>query len=280
MGRRALRRRLCWPLTDLQEIEERHRAVGGLVEDRTAADRIRDALGGMNDVARIAGRVAVRRATPRDVVALGRTVRQAAPVIEILAERPAFAAVPRRLEAAADRLAPLAARIATTCVEDAPAHLRDGGLVRDGVDGPLDEARSLERDANSWLAAYQARIVEATGIGSLKVGFNKVFGYYIEVSKANETRIPADFVRKQTLKNAERYITDELKTFEDKVLTAGARALEREKIVWDGCAPSSTTRAGSNWRRPAIRSWTPRCATDSYPTTPGSGPRRRRRRSR
>ena len=232
MGRRTLRQRLCWPLTDLTEIESRHRAVGGLVEDRTAADRIREALTGMNDVARIAGRVAVRRATPRDVVALGRTVRQATPVTEILAERPAFSAVHRRLEAATDRLAPLAQRIAATCVDDPPAHLRDGGLIRDGVDPALDDARTLERDANGWLADYQAQIVEQTGIGSLKVGFNKVFGYYIEVSKANETRIPADFVRKQTLKNAERYITDELKRFEDKVLTAGARALEREKIVF------------------------------------------------
>ena len=241
MGRRSLRQRLCWPLTDIAEIEERHRAVGGLVEDRTAAERIRDALAGMNDVARIAGRVAVRRATPRDVVALGRTVRHAAPIVEILAERPAFAAVHRRLEAAADRLAPLAARIGSTCVDEAPAHLRDGGLIRDGVDAALDEARSLERDANSWLAEYQARIVESTGIGSLKVGFNKVFGYYIEVSKANETRIPPDFVRKQTLKNAERYITDELKTFEDKVLTAGARALEREKIVFADLCDGITT---------------------------------------
>ncbi len=232
MGRRSLRQRLCWPLTDLSEIESRHRAVGGLVEDRESADRIRSALAGMNDVARIAGRVAVRRATPRDVVALGRTVRHAEPVVELLAERPAFEAVHHRLQATIDRLAPLAERIAVTCVEDAPAHLRDGGLVRDGVDEALDEARSLERDANSWLAEYQARIVDSTGIGSLKVGFNKVFGYYIEVSKANETRIPPDFVRKQTLKNAERYITDELKSFEDKVLTAGARALEREKIVF------------------------------------------------
>ncbi len=232
MGRRALRHRLCWPLVQVEEIESRLRAVGGLVEDRDAADAIRDALFGMNDVARIAGRVAVGRATPRDVVALGRSVAAAGPIVEILAQRPAFAAVHDRLESAAARLTPLADRIAATCVDDPPAHLRDGGLVRDGVDAELDEARSLERDATSWLAVYQAQIVEETGIGSLKVGYNKVFGYYIEVSKANDTKVPAGFVRKQTLKNAERYITDELKTFEDKVLTAGARGLEREKIVF------------------------------------------------
>lgn len=234
MGRRSLRHRLCWPLVQVSEIDARLRAVGGLVEDRDAADAIRDALLGMNDVARIAGRVAVGRATPRDVVALGRSVAAATPIVDLLAARPAFAAVHDRLESAAARLAPLADRIAATCVDDPPAHLRDGGLVRDGVDEALDEARSLERDATSWLVDYQAKIVEETGIGSLKVGFNKVFGYYIEVSKANDTKVPAGFVRKQTLKNAERYITDELKTFEDKVLTAGARGLEREKIVFAG----------------------------------------------
>ena len=233
MGRRSLRRRLSWPLLQVEEIEARLRAVGGLVEDRDAADAVRDALSGMNDVARIAGRVAVGRATPRDVVALGRSVRAARPVVELLADRPAFQAVHDRLESTVVGLEPLATRIDATCVDDPPAHLRDGGLVRDGVDERLDEARGLERDATSWLADYQARIVEETGIGSLKVGFNKVFGYYIEVSKANDAKIPAGFVRKQTLKNAERYITDDLKTFEDKVLTASARALEREKVVFD-----------------------------------------------
>ena len=232
MGRRALRRRLCWPLIGVAEIQARHRAVGGLIEDREAADAIRAGLAGMNDVARIAGRVAVGRATPRDVVALGRSVQAAQPIVELLAERPAFAPVHDRLEATINALTPLAERIATTCIDDPPAHLRDGGLVRDGIDEALDEARSLERDATSWLVGYQAKIVEETGIGALKVGFNKVFGYYIEVSKANDARIPPGFVRKQTLKNAERYITDELKVFEDKVLTAGARGLEREKIVF------------------------------------------------
>ncbi|MEE2972323.1 MAG: DNA mismatch repair protein MutS, partial [Planctomycetota bacterium] len=232
MGRRALRRRLCWPLTDLDDIRGRHRTVGGLVEDRTAAEAIRQALNGMNDVARIAGRVAVGRATPRDVVALGRSVEAARPLVDLLERRPAFADVRDRLEAAIAGLDDLARRIHATCVDEPPAHLRDGGLVRDGVDEALDEARTLERDATSWLVGYQAKIVEETGIGSLKVGFNKVFGYYIEVSKANDARIPPHFVRKQTLKNAERYITDELKVFEDKVLTAGARALERERIVF------------------------------------------------
>ena len=232
MGRRALRRRLCWPLLDVKEIRIRHRAVGGLIEDRDAAEKVRNAITGVNDVARIAGRIAVGRATPRDVVALGRSIVAAGPLVELLAARPAFAAAHEQLDAAVGRLSPLAKRIERTCIEDAPTHLRDGGLIRDGLDPVLDEARGLERDATEWLAIYQTKIIEETGIGALKVGFNRVFGYYIEVSKANDAKVPANFVRKQTLKNAERYITDELKTFEDKVLTAGARATEREKRIF------------------------------------------------
>ncbi|MHC4246011.1 MAG: DNA mismatch repair protein MutS [Planctomycetota bacterium] len=232
MGRRALRRRLCWPLLDAEEIGKRHRAVGGLIEDRDAADQVRAAITGVNDVSRIAGRIAVGRATPRDAVALGRSVLAAIPLVEMLGCRPAFDTTHQQLESAVARLVPLAERIGRTCIDDAPTHLREGGLVRDGVDEELDEARSLERDATEWLAAYQVRIVEETGIGALKVGFNRVFGYYIEVSRANDAKVPANFVRKQTLKNAERYITDELKTFEDKVLTAGARAIEREKRIF------------------------------------------------
>ncbi|RPG19256.1 MAG: DNA mismatch repair protein MutS [Phycisphaera sp. TMED9] len=232
MGRRSLRRRLCWPLLDAEEIQIRHRAVGGLIEDRDAAEHVRQAITGVNDVARIAGRIAVGRATPRDVVALGRSVIAAGPLVDLLAARPAFAAAHEQLDAAVARLAPLADRIERTCIEDAPTHLRDGGLIRDDVDPELDAARALERDATEWLAVYQAKIIEESGIGALKVGFNRVFGYYIEVSKANDAKVPANFVRKQTLKNAERYITDELKTFEDKVLTAGARAIEREKRIF------------------------------------------------
>src|SRR5439155_8069498 len=114
-----------------------------------------------------------------------------------------------------------------------PAHLREGGLFRDGVDAELDEARTLQRDANTWLAAYQKRLIEQTNINSLKVGYNNIFGYYIEVTHTHVEKIPASFTRKQTLKNAERYITPELKEFEDKVTTAEARAIEREKLLFE-----------------------------------------------
>ena len=114
-----------------------------------------------------------------------------------------------------------------------PAHLRDGGLVRDGIDPELDEARLLQRDGTSWLADYQQQLSVESGIPSLKIGFNKVFGYYIEVTNANAASVPITFSRKQTLKNAERYITPELKEYEDRVLTAGQRAIEREQKLFE-----------------------------------------------
>jgi DNA mismatch repair protein MutS len=111
--------------------------------------------------------------------------------------------------------------------------MREGGLLRDGFDAELDAARTLQHDAHTWLAAYQKRLIEQTAINSLKVGYNNVFGYYIEITHANTMKVPDSFSRKQTLKNAERYITPELKEFEDKVTTAQARAIEREKILFE-----------------------------------------------
>ncbi|MEM9374290.1 MAG: DNA mismatch repair protein MutS [Planctomycetota bacterium] len=119
-------------------------------------------------------------------------------------------------------------------VDDAPGHMRDGGVIRDGVDARLDEARGLERDAGAWLAEYQSRMMGEHDLPGMKVGYNKVFGYYIELPSAQARRAPAGFTRKQTLKNAERYITPELKEFEDKVMNASGIALERERALFDG----------------------------------------------
>ena len=127
---------------------------------------------------------------------------------------------------------PLAQTIQKQCIEAPPAHMREGGLFRDGFDAQLDEARLLQRDAGSWLAKYQAELTESTGITTLKVGFNKVFGYYIEVTHAQTSNVPDTFTRKQTLKNAERYITPELKEFENKVLSAESQAITREHTLF------------------------------------------------
>jgi DNA mismatch repair protein MutS len=233
MGRRLLRDWLCFPLRDRSAIEGRHAAVSVLVQDGALRDALAGVLGRVQDVARIHGRVAMRRATPRDVVALGRSIAAATSTAELLEGTPSLAVWHRRLLSMASALTALGARLVAACVEEPPAHLREGGLFREGFDGDLDAARSLQRDAGEWLANYQAQLIAQTGIESLKTGYNRVFGYYIELTQSQAARAPASFTRKQTLRNAERYITPELKGFEERVLTAEARALDRERQLFE-----------------------------------------------
>ncbi len=234
MGKRLLRAWLCGPSRDASVIRRRHDAVASFAEGRALAEALGERLGRVSDVARIAGRVALGRATPRDLAALGVSVLAAGELVETLAQAESVAGLRERLATHAQALTALGERIAATLVDDPPGHLRDGGAVRDGVDAELDEARGLEKDAGAWLADYQARLTAEHDLPSLKVGYNSVFGYYIELPAAQARRAPDGFTRKQTLKNAERYITPELKTFEDKVTTASARALERERAIFDG----------------------------------------------
>lgn len=233
MGKRLVRSWLGSPLLDVDAIAARHDAVEVLVSDTALARALGERVGPIGDIARISGRLALGRATPRDLVALGGAaarVRSLAATIEGCA---ALAHHRETLVRVGDAVAALGERIVASCVEDAPAHLREGGLVRDGVDKELDDARGLERDAGAWLSGYQAELVEQHELPGLKVGYTKVFGYYIELPKAQAARAPDTLTRKQTLKNAERFITPELKAFEDKVMSAGARAVERERVIFD-----------------------------------------------
>lgn len=233
MGKRMLREWLCRPSSDLGVIESRHGRVAVLVEDRRTARGMVEAIDGVQDVARIAGRLALGRAMPRDLVALGRSLGRLERIAATMENAPAFRVNLAALREVEETLAPVAAMIVQQCVDGPPAHLREGGLFRDGVDAELDEARLLQRDATSWLAAYQQRLTEEHGISGLKVGFNRVFGYYIELTAAQARSAPAAFTRKQTLKNAERYTTPELKEFESKVMTAEARAIDRERVLFE-----------------------------------------------
>ncbi len=245
MGKRRLREWLCFPLRDLEAIEARHRAVAALVDDRPFAERLGGELAGVQDVARIIGRLCVGRGGPRDLAALGASAGRLPEVARLLEARPPFEEALRQLQGLARPLAAVSERIARSCVDDPPATMRDGGVIRDGVDAPLDEARRLQRDAVSWLARYQKELIERTGIGSLKVGYNKVFGYYIEITHVHAARIPTEFSRKQTLKNAERYITAELREFEEKVTRASAEALDRERVLFDELCAAAASEAGS-----------------------------------
>ncbi len=242
MGRRLLREWLCAPLADKAEIESRHKRVATLISDRRLADELDDQLANVQDVSRIAARIALARATPRDIVALGRSLAPIDALINLLDASPAFAPLRTRLTSARDTVAPLAQRIEHTCVDSPPAHLRDGGLIKSGIDPELDEARALQSASNSWLAEYQAQLIEEHDLPSLKVGYNKVHGYFIELPAAQALRAPVLFTRKQTLKNAERYITPELKDYENKVLSAADRAVQREhELFADLCAEASST---------------------------------------
>ena len=233
MGRRRLRELLVRPSRQIETITQRQAMVAALVAEAPTARALRDELGNVQDIARIASRLALGRATPRDLVALGASVRGSAAVRETLTDLPAFAPATEALERCIAALTPIATRIETACVDEPPAHLRDGGLIRDNIDPELDEARSLERDAGAWLADYQAKLIAEHDLPSLRVGFNKVFGYYIELPRAQAQRAPDILSRKQTLKNAERYVTPELKDFEQRVTTAEARAQAREKQLFD-----------------------------------------------
>src|SRR5690606_3500636 len=155
------------------------------------------------------------------LVALGSSLSRLDEIAAVLESAPPFAQRRERLLAARGCLAPVASEILRICCDAPPTRLNEGGLVRDGIDPVLDEARSLQRESGQWLAEYQKSLVERYELPSLKVGFNKIFGYYIELPAAQARRAPAEFTRKQTLKNAERYITPELKDYEDRAMTAG-----------------------------------------------------------
>jgi DNA mismatch repair protein MutS len=232
MGRRLIRQWLVQPSRDLAQIRSRHDRVEALLQADTARAGMAEALDGVQDVARIAGRTALGRATPRDLAALGRSITAASALAQALPASPAFEADREQLREACVELGGLSRLIADACVDEPPAHLREGGLFRDGFDSELDEARLLQRDADSWLSTYQQGLIERTGIPSLKVGYNRVFGYYIEVTNAHVARIPADFARRQTVKNAERCVTPELREFEVKVLGAERRAVDREQRLF------------------------------------------------
>ncbi len=232
MGKRLLRRWLCYPLAKRAPIEARLDVVEILVRDELLRQTLRKQLDGIQDIERILGRLAVGRISPRDLVALGKSAAQAHALnctLESQAQlAPAAAALTPHLTALADH----GAHIAKACVDSPPLHMRDGGLIADGFDADLDESRLLQRDSHSWLAQYQARLAEETGLPKIKVGFNNVFGYYIELSAGQKDKAPAGWTRKQTLVNAERFITEELKNFEGKVLSAESRAKAREMVLF------------------------------------------------
>ncbi|WP_306607720.1 DNA mismatch repair protein MutS [Azonexus sp.] len=233
MGSRLLRHTLHHPLRDRAIPAARHGAVEALLEDygRLAGDT-RKALRGIADIERIAGRIALRNARPRDLAALRESLARLPDLRAPLADSVSNLLTQsfNELETPTEALDLLVRAIAT----EPGAQVRDGGVIAPGYDAELDELRSLNDNCGAFLVDMEVRERERTGINSLKVEFNKVHGFYIEVTHANTDKIPDDYRRRQTLKNAERYITPELKAFEDKALSAQERSLSREKLLYEG----------------------------------------------
>jgi len=231
MGSRLLRRWLHSPLRDRRILHGRHLAIGVLLESKRH-ELLHVMLNGIGDIERITARIALKSARPRDLATLahslascpklreqlnGLDARLLKDLCELIGEHPDLVDLLKR-----------------ALVDNPPMLIRDGGVIREGYDIELDELRNLSQNADQFLLDMEQRERERTGISNLKVGYNRVQGFFIEISKTQANRIPGDYIRKQTLTNAERYITAELKAFEDKVLSAREKALAWEKALYDG----------------------------------------------
>ncbi len=230
MGSRCLRRWLGRPLRDRHVLRHRHQCVGALLDAGVHA-RVHGHMRDMGDLERIVSRVALRTARPRDLSQLGATLALLPALHEMLA--PVDSPLLAELRAGIGEFPQTGAWLRRAIVESPPVTLRDGGVIAEGYDEALDELRRLAFDADAFLAELETRERARTGIATLKVGYNRVHGYYIELGRSHADKVPEDYRRRQTLKSTERYITPELKTFEDKVLSARERALSRERHLFD-----------------------------------------------
>lgn len=227
MGARLLREWLLRPLVNVEAIRARHDAVEALTKNRTLLADARDLLRQVKDIERLTARLGAGTGNARDLRALGASLA----VLPSLKARLAEEARVPFLREIAERIVPLpelCSLIDRAIVEEPPISVRDGGLIKKGYHAELDSLRSAATEGRQWLADLQAREQQRTGIKSLKIRHNKVFGYYIEVTKSNLGHVPSDYIRKQTLVNAERFITPELKEYENRILGAQERALQLE----------------------------------------------------
>ncbi len=242
-GRRQFILNLLRPLLDKASIERRHDAVEDLVENTEFRRGLRERFRELADLERLVGRIAAMRANPRDLAALRETLL-AIPGIRDHVQRNAQADALSQAATALDTLDELVDLLSRAVADEPPAMLAKGGAIRQGYHEELDELRRVARGGKEYILSRQQEEREATGINSLSIKYNKVFGYYIEVSKANLDKVPEHYIRKQTLVNAERFITPDLKEWEDKILTAEERMLVLEKELFDQLCMDITHYAG------------------------------------
>jgi DNA mismatch repair protein MutS len=261
MGGRLLRRWLAAPLVDVAQIRRRHDAVGWLVEHAALRGTLSGELAEVYDLERLAGRATLGVSSPRDLVALARSLERLPEIRMRLHTEIASSPLdkPELLEIGDDLASDVAQAIRRVLVDDPPPAWREGGFCRPGFDAELDELVALAEGGKNKIAEIELRERERTGIGSLKIRYNRVFGYYLEITRSNLDRVPADYVRKQTLANAERFVTPELADYEAKILHADERRLELELAAFEklrvevaGAAPRLLALAESTARLDAL----------------------------
>ena len=230
MGARLLGEWLSAPLVEKVAIDERLDAVGALAGDASLAGRLAAMLTGIGDVERLVGRVMTGRAGPRDLERIGRATAVLPDLVAVLGGSGGLLG---ELRDGLDPCPDVAARIGRTLREGCPVFAREGGFIRPGFDAPLDDLVELASGGKAWITRYQAEQIERTGIGSLKVGYNRVFGFFLEIGRAHAEKVPSDYIRKQTVKNAERYTTPELDERQRQVLGAEEEAVRREVHLLD-----------------------------------------------
>ena len=221
MGSRLLRRWITWPVKDLDELKERHESVKHLLDDTERSGQLRDSIGRLGDLERLVSKIAVAKVNPREVNYLKEALMALESISDLLTKSKEEEL--KRMGIQIDACSELRDSIHSTLNEDAPNALNKGEVIREGVSAELDELRGLRKEGKQFLLDLQQRETERTGISSLKVAYNNVFGYYIEVRNTHRDKVPEEWVRKQTLVSAERYITEELKEYESRILNAEER---------------------------------------------------------
>lgn len=230
MGSRLLKNWVSYPLMDVNEIARRSAAVGELADQSRLRSNLRDLLKEICDLERIVGKIALKTVSPRDLVQLANSTEKLPYMIDLLSsgENALLCELGQ-----ADDLSYITHAIKEALSDSPPAYIRDGGVIRTGFNQELDELREIGKNGKQWIAEIEARERRSTGISNLRVAYNKVFGYFLEVTKSNQDKVPPTYIRKQTLVNSERYITEELKEYELKVLTAQDRILELEEKIFE-----------------------------------------------
>jgi DNA mismatch repair protein MutS len=231
MGARLLRRWLMRPIRDTRALKQRQEGIQQFIDQQSFSD-CHALMRPLGDIERILSRIALRSARPRDFMHLRRMLDMLPDMHGLL--KPMNSLHLRHLDRNLGHFSELKQLLQTAILDEPPVLIRDGGVIRPGYDEELDRLRDLHQNASGFLDDVELRERERTGVSSLKVGYNKVHGYYIELSRAHDIEVPTEYVRRQTLKNAERYITPELKSFEEQVLSANEKALALEKSLYDG----------------------------------------------